>query len=124
MVTGAVDWAWPFRVPYAQFPVTNVAVVSSLRPFLELRHLQAVPGKASVTDLPSVCPSGPSVEGASPVGYVTRLSGDLLTTVMGATGKDADSVRDWASFSSPTSPCHGPQNRWKDRRTEGAVLSH
>lgn len=71
----------------------NEAIVPSLRPFLELRHLQAMPGKALVIDLPSVCPSGPSVEGASPVRYVTRLSGDPLTTVMGATGEDPDSDR-------------------------------
>lgn len=106
-------------MPYAQSMVINEAIVPSLRPFLELRHLQAVPGKALVIDLPSVCPSGPSVVGASPVRYVTRLSGDPLTTVMGATGKDPDSVTGWASFSSPTSPCHGPQNRWNDRRTGG-----
>lgn len=80
-------------MPCAQSTVINEAIVPSLRPFLELRYLQAMTGKALVIDLPSVCPSGPSVEDASPVRYVTRLSGDPLTTVMGATGKDPDSDR-------------------------------
>lgn len=79
---------------------------------LELRHLQVVPdtAEAVVTDLPAVCPSGPLVEGAPPpVVSVIHLSGEPLTTVMGATGKDLDSVTGWASCSSgPFMPMGGP----------------